>query len=171
MVKDDESGGVRPNTPELRQALTYWQGKCTDRPMPRRADIDPVEMRRWLPGTFLADVHFDSGTGRPADIHFRVAGTQVGDLYGMELTNRKLSEVDMDGFRYQGFANYRDAIEQRQPKYSLSRYVGDDGKPHRYEMLLMPLSRDGRACDMLLGVMMPLPADDAASDGIWVYDA
>ena len=169
-MKHDRSGSLQPSTPELRQALTYWQGKCSDRPMPSRADIDPVEMRRWLPGTFLADVFFEPATGRPTDILFRVAGTRVGDLYGMELTNRKLSEVDMDGFRYHAFANYRDAIEQQQPKYSLSRYVDDDGKPHRYELLLMPLSRDGRACDMLLGVMMPLPADDAATYGIWVYD-
>jgi hypothetical protein len=162
---------LKPRTAELRQALTYWRGKCAGGAIPRRADIDPVEMRGWLVGTFLADVCFDRDTGRPADIHFRVAGAQVGDLYGMELTNRKLSHVDLDGFRAQGFANYLDAVEQQQPKYSLCRYVGDDRKPHRYEMLLLPLSRDGAACDMLLGVMMPLVPDDDDSYGIWVYDA
>ena len=113
-MKDDRSGSLKPDTPELRHALSYWQGKCSNRPMPRRAGIDP-EMRSWLFGTFLAEVYFDAGAGHPADIHFGVAGTQVGDLYGMQLTNRKLSKVDIDGFRYQGFANYRDAIEQRQP--------------------------------------------------------
>jgi hypothetical protein len=160
-----------PKTPELRQALDYWRGKCAGRAMPRRIDIDPVEMRAWLAGTFLADVYFDSASGRPADVHFRVAGAAVGELYGMELTNRSLSEVDMDGYRYQGFANYLCVVEQRQPKYSISRYVGDDGKPHSYEMLLMPLTRDGSACDMLLGVMMPLPGSGEHEDGIWVYDA
>ena len=88
----------------------------------------------------------------------------------MQLTNRKLSKVDIDGFRYQGFANYRDAIEQRQPTYSRNRYVGDNGKPHRHELPLMPLSRAGRASDMLLGVIIPLPADDAAAYGISVSD-
>lgn len=160
-----------PRTPELQQAYVYWQAKCGSRAMPQRADIDPVEMRGWLAGTFLADVCFDNATGRPADVFFRVAGAGVGDLYGMELTNRKLSEVDMDGFRHEGFANYLSVVEQQQPKYSLNRYVGADGGLHRYEMLLMPLARAEERCEMLLGVMMPLPADPGGAEGIWVYDA
>lgn len=170
-MDDVKTEDLSPRTQELQRAFVYWKDKCAGRAMPLRADIDPVEMRTWLAGTFLADVHFDGKNGRPEDIQFRVAGAQVADLYGMELTNRKLSEVDMDGFRHEGFANYMDAVAQQQPKYSLSRYVGDDGKAHRYEMLLMPLSRAGGVCDMLLGVMMPLPSDDAEAFGIWVYDA
>ena len=33
----------------LRKGLAYWQGKCGARRMPRRGDIDPVEMPDLLP--------------------------------------------------------------------------------------------------------------------------
>jgi hypothetical protein len=40
----------------LRKALAYWLRKCGERHMPRRADIDPVEMPELLPYVRLADV-------------------------------------------------------------------------------------------------------------------
>jgi len=42
--------------PELQEVRDYWAAKCAGRAMPRRADIDPGELRQHLPYLSLLDV-------------------------------------------------------------------------------------------------------------------
>ena len=68
-------------------------------------------------------------------------------------------------------ANYQAVIKTCRPIYSLNRYEDDANILRSFETLLMPLSADGSACDMVLGVVMPLPRDYDAPEGVWLYDA
>lgn len=155
---------------EIGHAYEYWMSKAGRNGLAARADIDPVEMRGWLSATLLADVVFDA-SGAPADFYFRVAGGRVCERYGRELTHRLLSEIPMEDQRDSVLANYRAAIEASRAFYSINRFHQDDGILRSFEMLLLPLRSGGSSCDMLLGVVMPLPRDYDAPEGVWIYEA
>src|SRR5919109_4383974 len=61
----------------------YWNARRGIRPMPTRADIDPAEMRQWLPRLMLVDVGQDAGS-----FTYRLVGTQIVDLLGVNPTGR-----------------------------------------------------------------------------------
>ena len=43
--------------PDLAALRACWSGKCNDRAMPSRADINPNEIRLLLPDIFIMDIH------------------------------------------------------------------------------------------------------------------
>jgi hypothetical protein len=57
--------------PIAREALAYWEGKLSGRPMPTRRDFDPVfEIPHLLPWIMLVDV-----LREPLDFRYRLIGT------------------------------------------------------------------------------------------------
>jgi len=129
-----------------------------------------MEMRGWIQAVLLAEAVFDAD-GTPVDFFFRVAGSRVCERYGHELSRRHLSDVNLDHQNANILANYAAAIETRGPVYSIARFQDETGLLRSFEMLLLPLSTDGRVCDLLLGVVMPLPPDYDADEGVWIYEA
>ena len=78
--------GSRPDFPlgckrRVIALYNYWVQRCAGRPMPRRADIDPVDMPEHLPGLLLIDVEGVSARGLGI-YRYRVVGTR-------EVANRK----------------------------------------------------------------------------------
>ncbi|MDZ7713943.1 MAG: PAS domain-containing protein [Rhodovibrio sp.] len=155
---------------EIGLAYEYWQSKAKDSRLPARADIDPMEMRGWIQAVLLAEAVFDAD-GTPVDFLFRVAGSRVCERYGHELTRRHLSDVRLDHQNANILANYAAAIETRRPIFSIARFQDETGLLRSFEMLLLPLCTDGDVCDLLLGVVMPLPPDYDADEGVWIYEA
>ena len=75
---------------ELRQLRAYWAGKCgPDGRLPRRADIDPLDMRFALGHLILTDV--EPGT-QPRYRH-RLIGTHIVERAGYDATGRYLDEI------------------------------------------------------------------------------
>jgi hypothetical protein len=155
---------------EIGLAYQYWQSKAGETRLPTRADIDPLEMRGWIKAVLLAEAVFDAN-GTPVDFHFRVAGSRVCERYGHELTRRYLSDVRLDNQNASILANFKAAVETRHPVYSITRFQDETGLLRSFEMLLLPLSIAGELCDLLLGVVMPLPADYDADEGVWIYES
>lgn len=62
--------------PELRRLAEYWASKRNCRPVPSRADIDPVDIPWALPHFFLIDYDRDTGTYR-----YRIAGGEVETIF------------------------------------------------------------------------------------------
>src|SRR3712207_6565178 len=113
--------------------------------MPARRDIDPAGMVPWLRNTFLVDVLYD-----PLEFRFRLVGTEVVRRFGMEITGRKLRELNLHGREYQTRAEYTAVVESRAPRYSVELSGGRNN--WEIERLLMPLSDDGRTVNILFGV-------------------
>src|SRR5688572_14913414 len=74
--------------PDSRLILNSWQGKCAGRIMPARSDIDPDEIRRYLPYITLVDVVAD---GR--QYVYRLVGTQEVALRGRDPTGKSVVEA------------------------------------------------------------------------------
>ena len=140
-------------SPLARAAFEYWNGRRGARPMPARRDIDPLDMRAWLPQAMLFDV-LDGGR----DFFCRVAGTDIRERIGVEMTGRLLSELNGEPAVVQGILEeYREVVRLRRPTSARHDFVNRvTGRPKIYERLTMPLSADGATVDMLLGLRCDL---------------
>jgi len=133
------------NDPLLTALLTYWEKKRGTRVMPRRRDIDPLEMpTRLLPYLQLIEL------GERGRLRFRLIGTAIVDAMGRDATGRYLDDV-MAGEHKRFIENfYRTALGAGRPAlgtYSLRR----DGTSELATVrLATPLSENGRDADMLL---------------------
>ena len=128
------------------QALAYWRGKTGARPMPSRADLDPVEMRAFVTHVGLIEA---VGGEREAAKTFRIrlAGTALEDVFG-HLTGRKLTELP-DYFAVRWHDLFQAAVEARAPVCVTTR-VSLEHKEHlAAEALIAPLSEDGTSVSML----------------------
>jgi hypothetical protein len=142
---------MTPETIEIRskdlQALfEYWRRKRGHRPAPSRQDIQPVEIKSLLPRIFIVEI-----VGAPPRFRFRLAGTLIVDGFGEEITGRFLDDLDLDRRNREITADYQRVVDTRGPVCSRWRYTKNDGKVLSYERLLLPLSSDGKASDMILG--------------------
>jgi hypothetical protein len=130
--------------PDVRLVLAYWQRKCAGRMMPARADIDPAELRRFLPHITLVDVVDD-----PRRFVYRLVGTREVELRGADPTGKPVGEAYFASSAEAALQNYETVRVTRVPLYSadpfqvVDRFVGE-------EDLFMPLSNDGNVVNMIM---------------------
>lgn len=143
------SGTAVPLEEPLEAFYAHWRARRGGRAMPRRADIDPVEMPpRLLPNVFLTEV-VDGG----ARFRFRLIGTSAVNAIGAELTGRYVDEVN-ESVVYRDYITglYRRVVQRRLPVFSMSVYSRDGAlglARHTTQRLMCPLSSDGATVDMV----------------------
>jgi hypothetical protein len=88
--------------------------------------------------------------GTPPRFRFRLAGTEIVERYGEELTGRFLDEIDLGAVGPEILREYEKAASEARPVYSRWNYTKHDGQYLKYDRLILPLSSDGCVVDMLL---------------------
>ncbi len=149
----------------------YWQGKRpADGGLPARADLDPIEMKRWLGSLSILDV-VDGGR----DFVFRLYGSVLAQSVGFDMTGRSAS--DYPGMRSSVLVDsYRAVVAARQPMLSsvVIRFAGRTIMP-AWERMVAPLARDGVTIDKLIvlayrveleGDLVAYKAAAASSDAV-----
>lgn len=146
------------DVPLLQETYRYWRDKKGERELPPRSSIEPTEIPHLLPSLFLVEV---LQPGPPMRLRMRLAGTAFRRFFGFDPTGRELSEDDPRLDRAQFCSEWREVLQQRRPRWARVRQrVGHDGIASvRFTGLVLPLSRDGKAADMLLGVTVYDPVD------------
>jgi len=116
--------------------------------MPSRADIDPLEMRQWLPRIMLVDVSPDG-----QKFTYRLVGTQIVDLLGINPTGRSVETAWPEEGVPMLLEAYREVVETREPVFcqQVSDWLSDQ-EPSAWAMRL-PLSSDGTEVDMILAYL------------------
>lgn len=137
----------------------YWAACRGARAMPARADLDPVEMKPFLPHLMLFDVLGDR-------FRYRLVGTQVVRDFGRDITGSFLGgnnpqqpfAADVTGI----FLRVRDSAT---PLFTIGHHQTADGVTHSVSRLLLPLGQDGRVNMILLCRLARYPRrqDDAAA--------
>lgn len=130
--------------PEFLQALIYWHESRKEKPMPSRADVDPMRIHRILNKVLLIDV-------MPAApfFRFKVVGTQIADWAHFDASGRGLDEVEALSYRNMLLATYSEVRGARKPIAHRIRWDEPNGV-HRYKRVLLPLSEDGDHVNMIL---------------------
>jgi hypothetical protein len=114
--------------------------------MPRRADIDPVDMRAWLSRVTLIDV--DAATQR---FRYRLVGTEVVALRGFDPTGRSVEAAWPHEDAQLVQAAYRHVTEQRKAIFCHAAERWHFERDPIVGVMLLPLSNDGEQVDQILG--------------------
>lgn len=129
----------RLNSPLVHELHSYWETKRGGRAMPRKADIDPAEIKALLPYVLIGEF-----AGEPARLRYRLVGTEVVSVYGVDFTGRWLDELDFGEQVEGGWGRqYRRVFESGRPIYGAARLFATSGMQMDYEFGLFPLSEDG----------------------------
>ncbi len=145
--------------PRLAALYDYWDAKRRGRPMPARADIDPLEMRPWLGNLLLIDV------GETGQFLYRLYGTRFVDNFGHDMTGRSVDELPADQ-QERVRADYEGVCADGQPRARLYTALFDVPQPGTlqrrepqvvtWERLVLPLSDGAAHAAMLLVGAYPL---------------
>lgn len=122
----------------------YWSKKKCGRKLPGRQDIDPLEMKPWLPGLVLVDVTL------PRRIVYRVVGTAVCQHRGFDPTGRPVEEGLYGNQRDEVLENYRLAIDEESIVYDYDSTPSRSGLAREVETLFLPLSNGGERVEQIL---------------------
>ena len=123
----------------IRQLHSYWDGKRNGRLLPRKSDIDPADIKPMLPFLLLADYATD-----PFRLRYRLVGTEVVSIYGMNFTGRWLHELDFGDQVEGGWTQlYKAVFDSGRPIFGAARLLAVSGIEMDYEFGLFPLSDNG----------------------------
>jgi hypothetical protein len=136
-----------PSSPQISALAAYWETKRGDRFAPRRADIDPAEIREHMPRLFMIDV-LPRGEYR-----YRLVGTELVERTGRDPTGKTLSQLQAErpGAHDERKHRYDQVVATRRPIFSRGEvyWLGDD-EYRRFECGHFPLSDDGKTVNIIL---------------------
>jgi len=130
----------------LQAVYDYWATKRGARFAPTRSDIEPGEIQSLLAHVILIDV-----IGRPPRFRYRLVGTAFASEYGREITGKFVDEIDLSDRKEFILADYDGVVRTRAPSFSRWEFRKSDGRHMLCRRVLLPLSNDGDAVNMLFG--------------------
>jgi hypothetical protein len=133
-----------------RELKHYWNAKRQGRQFPRRADIDPAELRSHLGYLFLIDVLPDA-----RDYRFRLLGSAMTQRYGRDSTGKTIVEAYQSAPEIGAWVLevLTAVVTSKLPVVSEGR-LSVVGKNYVIARALqLPLSEDGETVNMILGEM------------------
>lgn len=142
--------------PLIRRFHEYWLSKCRGGRLPSRDEIDPLEMRPFLPHVILFDVE-----RRPGGLRFRnrLVGTYIVGLFGADVTGLYIEEKSAPAAFPALHERLATVVEERQPVYGIAEAPLPGRDFIRFEHLTAPLSSDGVVIDFLIGVRCAIGRD------------
>ena len=127
----------------LVRLLDYWHTRCDGRRMPRRADIDPLDLREHIGRIHLIDVLGASS------FRYRVYGSRITNPDLTDMTGKTTADYRDIAFGSVTTRHYQSCVEQRAPVYY--HVLGDiDSSTFEFTRLVLPLSSTGTGVDMLI---------------------
>ena len=113
--------------------------------MPARRDFDPSDMVAFLPGIALIDVVEDARR-----FVYRLMGTREVAMRGNDPTGKGVADEFFATSAEAALASYDDVIERRAPRFEQRRFVTLDGRIGNEQTVILPLSDDGQAINMII---------------------
>jgi hypothetical protein len=126
----------------------YWRSKAGKRRMPAYDDIDAIEMKTWLGNLLL--VEFNESL---FNYRVRLEGTNIEQFYGDRRTGHGVELVTSASERDLLMKQYRPVYEEGKPAYYEAAFENSYGIYSHQAKLLLPLSTDDDAVDMILAAI------------------
>jgi hypothetical protein len=138
--------GVPPSAVRSHEELfAYWASLRDGARLPARRQLDPRAFKRHLPTVSLIDVT----EGRR--FRQRLAGTGLYPVYGREITGKALEDVYAADAAAYWRRELEKVVDERRPGVGLHSMSWRGGSHLSLHWLRLPLSRDGKRIDMILG--------------------
>jgi hypothetical protein len=130
-----------------REIFTYWQSLWRDGRPPSRLDIDPVEMRSYLPYVTMGDLE-----SAPLRVRYRIYGTAHAEFNKRDLTGHYLDDFDCAAFDHIDWIGcFKYLYETKRPIIGDNSFKSWRGLSEPYEYCILPLFRDGDHAGGFLG--------------------
>ena len=129
----------------IRELFTYWKSKCSNGNIPRRRDIDPLDLTGVLPNVIMLD--FEQN---PFRARFRLVGTRVVEVTGFEFTGMYLDEIAMPDVEDSFQDCYQTASETMKPVFTRITWRFDEKTTGDYDFCVLPLESDGSVATMAI---------------------
>lgn len=136
-----------PST-RARRMFRYWMEKKGAQRMPRRADIDPSEIKDLLPNVILTRLEYG-----PFRVLYKLVGTKAVENAGYDYSGHYLDQMDFVseiGTDWPG--TYRWIAEHGEPVFGLCQIRFTDGVTKPYVVAMFPLSSDGTRVDQVISI-------------------
>ncbi|WP_420417627.1 PAS domain-containing protein [Pacificispira sp.] len=133
---------------EMRDLFDYWNAaRDNGATMPRRADIDPLEIpKTLLPYLYIVIVEADGG------YRFRLAGTRMAEVFKHDVTGKRLEQVLEAHDLKNAVRSYGRVVQSAAPWYSRVTYKVDGVSGILYQRLTLPLGEGGVVTHLLGGL-------------------
>jgi len=142
----------------LLRLIACWNEIRGARAMPTRAELNPFVLRASLRFTQLFDI-LDGGR----DFRFRVFGSGIAEVSGLQVTGKCLSELEHDQMRTRIVASLCRVMETRAPARMTAEHCALEHLAHRQlETVWLPLGDDTGITQVLSGVIFRTPTSAAA---------
>lgn len=133
-------------SPFIRRLADYWEEKKAGRRIPDRSDFDLADLRSVLPYMIVVDIEPD-----PFRVFYRLAGTKVVEMNGLELKGLYLDELggEQADFIEGGLAAYRRAWENQASEYGAYMWHTPRGAECVVEFGIFPVTYNGKPTQCL----------------------
>lgn len=128
----------------------YWRSLPREGRLPRRADFDPLDIPKLLSKLFMIDV---AGTAPDFSFRYRLAGTEIGETYGLEITGMTPAEAFPDRAE-KLIAGYALVAASGEPDYQAYPSPVPNRQFLTVERLICPFASDGETVDILIGALV-----------------
>jgi hypothetical protein len=142
--------------PRLKRLYAYWRGCCAGSAMPARSAVDPLDFRFILGYVTLVEVEL-----APRRYRFRLDGSILAMLSGMDYTGKYLDELGLPDYVDFVAASYDRVVDLRRP-YAYRKQGAFDTKSFDEETLILPLGRNDTVEHLMVAV---IPGDLASEPG------
>ena len=133
----------------VRSIVDYWFAHRGGRAMPTRADFNPMDLPRHLPGVILVGIEGTKPDGTGV-YRYRVVGEEEVRNRGHNPTGRLLE----DGFYAESLesalADYEAVRRSGRPFYAPVAFLDDKDRRILEDSVLLPFSEDGETVSQIL---------------------
>jgi hypothetical protein len=140
----------------LQRLYAYWQSRCEGEALPARAAIDPFDFRYALGYVTLVDVEHG-----PRRYKFRLDGSVLAALSGMDYTGKYLDELGMPDYIAFVAASYDRVADGARP-YAYRKLGAFQTKTFDEETLILPLGDAASVSRLMVAV---IPGDLGSESG------
>lgn len=139
-------GFLETCNPRIAEIFHYWDRLRGDRAMPPRSDIDPSEIKSFLPAVIIVDVVPEV----PPAFIYRLVGTREVEARGCDPTGRRVGEEWFGITAEEVLTNYRTVVERRGVLLDTEYKNVPELKMREAGTIFLPLSDDGETVSKIL---------------------
>ncbi|WP_374370128.1 PAS domain-containing protein [Dongia sp.] len=130
---------------DIQALYHYWDRQRGERLMPARGDLDPLDMKPFLPGLLLVDVVADDRL-----YVYRLVGTREVELRGKDPTGLAVVDNAFCADPSHALRNYDQVVLSRAPWIDTTPHLSADRHKLSLESIFLPLSSNGTEVDKIL---------------------
>ncbi|MBO6504173.1 MAG: PAS domain-containing protein [Kordiimonadaceae bacterium] len=143
----EDAEDVRHKSETIDFLLRYFEEKTGGSRLPRREDLNPIELKDYLPQIGLFEPILNA-KGQVSDIYISLLGSRLDDFYG-RMTGKKISEHKQVQIAMRIIQSCRQCIELKRPVVVSADALSEEKNFLSIMVLYVPMSSDGETIDRI----------------------